>query len=91
MVNSSSAGGDPRTPQFNRTNYDFWAVKMETILITYDLWDIVEVTLPQLQQNPEEKGEFIGEGNKVEYTSEEKHAATRENKIKNAKTLSLIQ
>ncbi|KAI5337800.1 hypothetical protein L3X38_017071 [Prunus dulcis] len=38
MVGSGSAGGDLRTPQFNGSNYDFWSVKMETILIAYDLW-----------------------------------------------------
>jgi hypothetical protein len=43
MVGSSSAGGDLRTPQFNGTNYDFWAVKMETILIAFDLWDVIEM------------------------------------------------
>jgi hypothetical protein len=37
MVISSSVGGDLRTPQFNGTNYDFWAIKMETILIAFDL------------------------------------------------------
>ena len=36
------SSGDLRTPQFNGTNYDFWAVKMETILIAFDLWDVVE-------------------------------------------------
>ena len=43
MVGSSSAGGDLRTPHFNGTNYDFWAVKIETIPIAYDLWDVIEV------------------------------------------------
>jgi len=42
MVGSSSTRGDLRTPQFNGTNYDFWAVKMETILIAFDLWDVIE-------------------------------------------------
>ncbi|KAI5341723.1 hypothetical protein L3X38_009598 [Prunus dulcis] len=43
MVGSGSAGGDLRTPQFNGSNYDYWSVKMETILIAYDLWDAVEI------------------------------------------------
>ncbi|KAG5242056.1 TMV resistance protein [Salix suchowensis] len=63
---------------------------METILIAYDLWDIVE-GLPQLQQNPGAESDSTGEGSEAESTPEEKHAATRENKIKNAKALSLIQ
>jgi hypothetical protein len=52
MVRSSFAGGDLRTPQFNGTNYDFWAVKMETILIAFDLWDVIEDGL-QSKQSPE--------------------------------------
>ncbi|KAG5227806.1 TMV resistance protein [Salix suchowensis] len=63
---------------------------METILIAYDLWDIVE-GLPQLQQNPGAESDSTGEGSEAESTPEEKHAATRENKIRNAKALSLIQ
>uniref|UniRef100_A0A6N2LU72 Uncharacterized protein n=1 Tax=Salix viminalis TaxID=40686 RepID=A0A6N2LU72_SALVM len=90
MAGSSNSGGDLRTPQFNGANYDFWAVKMETILIAYDLWDIVE-GLPQLQQNPGAESDSIGEGSEAESTPEEKHAATRKNKIKNAKALSIIQ
>jgi hypothetical protein len=43
MVGSSLPGGDLRTPQFNGTNYDFWAVNMEIILIAFDLWDVIEV------------------------------------------------
>ena len=42
-MRSSSAGGDLQTPQFNGTNYDFRVVKMKTILIADDLWDVIEV------------------------------------------------
>jgi hypothetical protein len=49
MVGSSSARGDLRTPQFNGTNYDFWAIKMETILIAYDLWDVIEAGIQPQQ------------------------------------------
>ena len=35
------SSGDLRTPQFNGENYDFWLVKMETIIIAFDLWDVV--------------------------------------------------
>ena len=90
MVGSSNSGGDLRTPQFNGANYDFWAVKLESILIAYDLWDIVE-GLPQLQQNPGAESDSTGEGSEAESTPEEKHAVSRENKIKNAKALSIIQ
>lgn len=82
MVGSSYVGGDLRNPQLNATNHDFWVVKIETILIAYDLWDVVEVILHQPHQNPEAD---------EEYTPEETHAASRENIIKNVKALSLIQ
>jgi hypothetical protein len=88
MAGSSSSGGDLRTPKFNGSNYDFWSVKMETILIAYDLWDVIEFgTLPQ--SNPEKVSE---EGSASGST---KAAAapeiTKEMKIKNARALSLIQ
>ncbi|CAL8998207.1 unnamed protein product [Prunus brigantina] len=69
MVGSGSSGGDLRTPQFDGANYDFWAVKMETILIAHDLWDVVEVG----------------------HIPVEAPTISREDKIKNAKALSLIQ
>src|SRR5438045_1015851 len=28
--------------KFDGGNYDFWCVKMKTILLSYDLWDYVE-------------------------------------------------
>ncbi|CAN6717678.1 unnamed protein product [Malus baccata var. baccata] len=61
MAGSSSSGGDLRTPQFNGSNYDFWAVKMETILIAYDLWDVIEVGLAGQQTSREEISEEEGE------------------------------
>ncbi|XP_021834162.1 uncharacterized protein LOC110773958 [Prunus avium] len=79
MVGSGSAGGDLRTPQFNGANYDFWSVKMETILIAYDLWDAVELGVhpqPILEEEEEEV---------------EAPTISKEDKIKNAKALSLIQ
>lgn len=42
MAKLGSSGGDLRTPLFNGTNYYFWVVKMETILISHDLWNVVE-------------------------------------------------
>ena len=68
MVGSSFVGGDLRTPYFNGTNFDFLTVNMEIILIAYDLWAEVEVSiLPQSQQNPEIADEYAGEGGEAEH------------------------
>ncbi|CAL8990442.1 unnamed protein product, partial [Prunus brigantina] len=90
MVGSSSSGGDLRTPQFDGANYDFWAVKMETILIAHDLWDVVEVGV-QPQPVIEKKEDSGGEGSEAEHIPVEAPTISREDKIKNAKALSLIQ
>ncbi|XP_068304394.1 uncharacterized protein [Pyrus communis] len=90
MAGSSSSGGDLRTPQFNGSNYDFWAVKMETILIAYDLWDVVEVGLAGQQTSREEISEEEGES-ESEHIPVERPVVSKEEKIKNAKALSLIQ
>ncbi|CAL8997091.1 unnamed protein product [Prunus brigantina] len=90
MVGSGSSGGDLRTPQFDGANYDFWAVKMETILIAHDLWDVVEVGV-QPQPVIEKKEDCGGEGSEAEHIPVEAPTISREDKIKNAKALSLIQ
>jgi hypothetical protein len=90
MVGSSSTGGDLRTPQFNGTNYDFWAIKMETILIAFDLWDVIEGGI-QSHQSPEVATGSGDEESEAEQTTLQTSTISRENKIKNAKALSLIQ
>ena len=90
MVGLNSAGGDLRTPQFNGTNYDFWAVKMETILIAFDLWDVIEAGI-QPQQSPEAADGSGDEESEAEQTTLQTSTTSREIKIKNAKALSLIQ
>ncbi|KAI5327439.1 hypothetical protein L3X38_026835 [Prunus dulcis] len=93
MVESGSAGGDLRTPQFNGSNYDYWSVKMETILIAYDLWDAVEIGIqPQPIIEQEAGSEGIGdEESEAEQIPVEAPTISREDKIKNAKALSLIR
>ncbi|XP_021814207.1 uncharacterized protein LOC110757000 [Prunus avium] len=90
MVGSGSSSGDLRTPQFDGANYDFWSVKMETILIAYDLWDVVEVgVLPQpILEEEEGSGD---EESEAEQIPVEAPTISKEDKIKNAKALSLIQ
>ncbi|XP_048423891.1 uncharacterized protein LOC125469879 [Pyrus x bretschneideri] len=90
MVGSGSSSGDLRTPQFNGANYDFWAVKMETILIAHDLWDVVELGV-QVQQISEEEEGSGEEGSEAEQIPVEPPTISREDRIKNAKALSLIQ
>nr|TKR89970.1 hypothetical protein D5086_0000238150 [Populus alba] len=90
MVGSSSAGGDLRTPQFNGTNYDFWAVKIETILIAFDLWEVIEVGI-QSHKSPEVATGSGDEESEAEQTTLHASTTSREDKIKNAKALSLIQ
>ena len=86
--NLSMAGSsDLRAPQFNGSNYDFCAVKMETILTAYDLWDIVQA-IDQAQPEAEGSAEKRG---KTASIPKENQAATKEKRIKNAKALSIIQ
>lgn len=33
---------NPQTPQFNGRNYDYWAITMETLFSSRDIWDLVE-------------------------------------------------
>ncbi|XP_020418033.1 uncharacterized protein LOC109948740 [Prunus persica] len=94
MVGSGSLGGDLRTPQFDGANYDFWAVEMETILIAHDLWDVVEVGVqpqPILEEEEGSGGGSGGEGSEAEQVPVEAPTISKEDKIKNAKALSLIQ
>ncbi|CAL8136479.1 unnamed protein product [Prunus armeniaca] len=90
MVGLGSSGGDLRTPQFDGANYDFWVVEMETILIAHDLWDVVEVGV-QPQPVIEEEEDSGGEGSEAEQIPAEAPTISREDRIKNAKALSLIQ
>ncbi|GAB2288154.1 hypothetical protein Dimus_037979 [Dionaea muscipula] len=38
-------------PSFNGESYDFWSIKMSTVLRAYDLWEIVEKGVPQTVDN----------------------------------------
>lgn len=89
MVRSSSSSEDLRTPQFNGTNYDFWSVKMETILIPHDIWDVVELGIyAQLIRNNET---FEEDEEETMHIPVEAPGVSKEDKIKNDKALSLIQ
>ena len=65
-------------PVFDGESYNYWSIKMKTLLISQDLWEIVE---EGFEVKKDEKGKDIAE------TSDEK----KENKKKDAKALYLIQ
>ncbi|KAI5316417.1 hypothetical protein L3X38_036124 [Prunus dulcis] len=39
---SGSSTSELRTPVFNGENYEFWSIRMKTILKSHGLWDLVE-------------------------------------------------
>ncbi|KAM1067643.1 hypothetical protein ACFX2B_022674 [Malus domestica] len=63
---------------------------METIFIAHDLWDVVELGM-QPQQISEEEEVSGEEGSEAEQVLVELPTISREDRIKNAKALSLIQ
>ena len=63
---------------------------METILIAFDLWDVIEGGI-QSHQTPEVATGSGNEESEVEQTTLQTSTISRGNKIKNAKALSLIQ
>ena len=91
MTGSSSSGGDLRTPQFNGSNYDFWAVKMETVLIAYDLWEVIEIGMTSQSTAEKEPAGKEKEGEDSKPSSAAAPEISKEMKIKNAKALSLLQ
>ncbi|CAL8162681.1 unnamed protein product [Prunus armeniaca] len=39
---AGSGGSDLRAPIFNDDNYEFWKIRMRTILKSHGIWDLVE-------------------------------------------------
>ncbi|XP_048436121.1 uncharacterized protein LOC125475435 [Pyrus x bretschneideri] len=90
MVGLGFSSGDLRTPQFDSANYNFWAIKIETILLAHDLWDVVEIKVQPQPILEEEEGSG-DEESEAEQVSVEAPTISREDKIKNTKVLSVIQ
>jgi hypothetical protein len=63
---------------------------LETILIAFDLWDVIEAGI-QPQQSPEVADGSGDEESEAEQTTLQTSTTSREIKIKNAKALSFIQ
>jgi hypothetical protein len=66
-------------PVFDGESYDYWSIKMKTLLISQDLWDMVEEEV--VAEEDQEKGKKKAE------TSEE----VKEKKKRDANALYLIQ
>ncbi|KAI5354607.1 hypothetical protein L3X38_007502 [Prunus dulcis] len=83
MVGSSSS--ELRTPVFNGENYEFWSIRLKTILKSHGLWDLVENGF-DASDPMKEKGKE--EGSKA---AEEEKSVTAETLMKDARALGLIQ
>ena len=74
-INISTGVQQPFFPVFDGENYDYWCVKMKTIFLSYDLWDLIEIGY----EDPTEEMTIV-QMNQL-----------KENKKKDAKALHLIQ
>ncbi|CAN6541722.1 unnamed protein product [Malus baccata var. baccata] len=73
-----SGGGELRAPIFNGENFDFWLIKMKTIFRSHELWDLVENGYETPMKNEEE-------------LTETEKKLMRENVVKDARALGIIQ
>ncbi|CAL2236277.1 unnamed protein product [Prunus armeniaca] len=83
MAGSSSS--ELRTPVFNGENYEFWSIRMKTILKSHGLWDLVE---NGFDASDPEKKKGKEEGSKA---AEEEKSTSAEILMKDARALGLIQ
>jgi hypothetical protein len=49
-----SSSNQPNIPQFSGENYDFWKIKMKTLIKSQGLWNLIEVGTPNPNPNPAE-------------------------------------
>ncbi|KAI5328020.1 hypothetical protein L3X38_027416 [Prunus dulcis] len=75
---SGSGGGELRAPIFNGENFDFWQIKMKTIFRSHELWDLVE----NGYKTPTKLAEEL---------TEVERKLMRENLVKDARALGIIQ
>ncbi|KAM1496365.1 hypothetical protein ACFXTO_030979 [Malus domestica] len=74
---AGSGGGELRAPIFNGENFDFWQIKMKTIFRSYELWNMVE-------------SGYRAPAKEEELTEAERKLL-RENVVKDARALGIIQ
>ncbi|KAB2634886.1 triacylglycerol lipase SDP1 [Pyrus ussuriensis x Pyrus communis] len=86
MAGSSTA--ELRTLVFNGENYEFWSIRMKTILKSHGLWDIVE---NGFDASDPKKNEKIEDTNKKEKIFEVEKPTMTETLMKDARALGLIQ
>ncbi|CAN6713113.1 unnamed protein product [Malus baccata var. baccata] len=73
-----SGGRKLKAPVFNGENFDFWQIKMKTIFRSHELWDLVE-------------NEYETPAKKEEELTEAEKKLMRENMVKDARALGIIQ
>ncbi|KAI5338054.1 hypothetical protein L3X38_017325 [Prunus dulcis] len=83
MAGSSSS--ELRTPVFSGENYEFWSIRLKTILKSHGLWDLVENGFDASDPTKEKEKE---EGSKA---AEGEKSVTAETLMKDARALGLIQ
>ncbi|CAN6680964.1 unnamed protein product [Malus baccata var. baccata] len=75
---AGSGGGELRALIFNGENFDFWLIKMKNIFRSHELWDLVENGYETLVKKEEE-------------LTETEKKLMRENMVKDARALGIIQ
>ena len=75
-ISSSVSVSQQLIPIFNGDNYQFWSIKMKTLFLSYDLWDLVENGMNEYD---------------VERLTAAQRNEMKENKKKDAKALFYIQ
>ncbi|KAI5344347.1 hypothetical protein L3X38_012224 [Prunus dulcis] len=80
MAGSSTT--ELRTPVFNRENYEFWSIRMKTILKSHGLWDLVEHGFNASDPKNEKE---------IEETKVAEKSTMAELLMKDARALGLIQ
>ncbi|KAI5334369.1 hypothetical protein L3X38_024502 [Prunus dulcis] len=77
-----SSTSELRTPGFNGDNYEFWSIRMKTILKSHGLWDLVEHGC----NDPDSKKE-----KEIEETKVAEKSTIAELLMNDARALGLIQ
>ncbi|KAI5329221.1 hypothetical protein L3X38_028618 [Prunus dulcis] len=79
---AGSSTSELRTPVFNGENYEFWSIRMKTILKSHGLWDLVEHGC----NDPDSKKE-----KEIEETKDAEKSTMAQLLMKDARALGLIQ
>ncbi|KAL6286104.1 hypothetical protein ACE6H2_010494 [Prunus campanulata] len=92
---AGSSTSEVRTPIFNGENYEFWSIRMKTILKSHGLWDLVEngLTVSDLKKEKEiEETKVIEKEEKeIEGTKATEKSTMAGILMKDARALGLIQ